>query len=431
MISRLHRGPRWAGIVPAAVAAGLLAAMFVSPAAALAKTKLVIATHFEAGQKEHLEPYFAEYMKLRPDVEIEHLVIPFDSYLQKIQVAHAAGAAPDIVHLYSLWGAQFVAQKMLTTPPPAVQDEIAKNYVAGAVGGATVEGKAWGYPTEIDNYMLLYNKRILSEAGYGAPPRAWDDLIRTAKRLSVRDSAGKMTRAGFAYLQGWDSAVVHPYLALLYSNGGEMFAPGFTESWLDKPQAVQALAAEVRMFTEGGTEQGTSLWTFPSGNVAMVVMAPWWESALKQAMGANFADVGVAPIPVLQRPSSVMYTWFFAVEQSSKHQREAWEFLQWLNGKREDARTSRAGDFLVQLGIIPSRHIDVQNHPDSLMDAYTKPFIDALPYSRPEPNVYRGQEIKVILMNQILKAWRGSTPARAALADAKRLIDPILAEYYK
>ena len=69
-------------------------------------------------------------------------------------------------------------------------------------------------------------------------------------------------------------------------------------------------------------------------------------------------------------------------------------------------------------------------HPAQLADAYTKPFVDFLESSIPEPNVYKGQEIKEILWAEIENAWYGRKAPRNALLDAKQRIDAILKEYY-
>src|SRR5690606_23386476 len=119
----------------------------------------------------------------------------------------------------------------------------------------------------------------------------------------------------------WDSAVVHPYLALLFSEGGRLFTGDHRESLLHTAEALTALERQVRLFQEGATDPGVDLWGgFPGGRVAMLVMAPWWESALKTAMGDRFQDVGVAPIPGGKTGSkSLLYTWFWAVNDQSAH----------------------------------------------------------------------------------------------------------------
>ena len=48
----------------------------------------------------------------------------------------------------------------------------------------------------------------------------------------------------------------------------------------------------------------------------MIIMANWWESALKGGMGDKFADIATAPIPVGpsgDKPRSISYSWMTVV----------------------------------------------------------------------------------------------------------------------
>ncbi|MCR4427505.1 MAG: hypothetical protein NUW23_15200, partial [Firmicutes bacterium] len=95
-------------------------------------------------------------------------------------------------------------------------------------------------------------------------------------------------------------------------------------------------------------------------------------------------------------------------------------------------QTTRMGDYLVQrVGAIPSRKIDIENHPRDLNDQYTATFVQELKNSIAEPNVAQGAEIKIILMNEIMAAWYGQKDAKTALDSAAVQINAILAQQYK
>jgi multiple sugar transport system substrate-binding protein len=395
------------------------------------KTTVTVAAHYGQGQKEFLLPYFDEYEQLNPDVDLVYQEIAFDDYLQTVLTARIAGQAPDIYHLYSLWGAQMAQNRVLDTPPAEVSAMVSEGFVPSAVDAVTINGRQWGIPTEINNYLLIYNKRLLQEAGYSAPPSTWDELVEMAAATTKRNAQGKITQAGYAFLQGWDSAVVHPYLALLYSLGGEPFSEDFSDSKLTSEESLRALNMQLGLFEAGATDPSVQVWDFPSGSVAMMIMAPWYKSALRAAMGDEFeSTVGVAPIPMGENWKTVQYTFFYAVDSNSRVKPEAWAFLRWLNEARADGSGSRMGDMLVTLGAIPSNQADVEAHQDELGDFFMAPFIDALDVSVPEPNVVQGQEIKTILMNRIVEAWHEQLTPEQALERADREIDDILFEFY-
>lgn len=149
-----------------------------------------------------------------------------------------------------------------------------KNYHPVAVKGATIDGKIRGIPTEIDNYCLVYNKALLRKEGFTEPPKTWEELITMGKKLTKYDARGRITQYGFVFLAGWDSAVVHPYLSLVYSNGGRFLSSDSKRCLLDSREAISALEAEVRLFKEKITDLSGNVFDFPNGNIAMMIMAP-------------------------------------------------------------------------------------------------------------------------------------------------------------
>lgn len=425
MLQRLGRVRLLLVCLAVSLALGLVV---VIPNTASAKVKIVVASHYGQGQKEYLLPYFEEYMKLHPDVEITYQEITFADYLQTVMTSRVAGKAPDIYHLYSLWGVQMVGNGALDRPPASIQKMVRQSFVPSSVEAVTMNGQIWGIPTEIDNYMLVYNKRLLKEAGFNGPPRTWDELLKIAKACTKRNAEGKIVQAGFALERGWDSAVVHPWMALLYAQGGSLFSKDFSRATFNGPQGVKALEQEVALFKEGATDPTVSVWDFPTGTIAMTIMAPWYKSTLQKAMKDRFTDVGVAPIPAGPAGNkSVQYTFYWAVDSKSKVKKEAWAFLQWLN-EQHPGQSSPMGNFLTKLGAIPSGKNDIAAHKAELGDAFMEPFVNALKYSVPEPNVVQGQEIKTSLMNHILEAFYQKVTPKQALDAAAKEINAILAE---
>lgn len=420
---------RWLVVlVGLAVAAGVTA----SPAHAQEKIRLVLSIHTDFN-REGLDKYLRLYEQLHPNIEIVKQATPFEDYLKKIQIDAASGRTADLYHVYSLWGVDLARSGLIDRPPEYVQQDVRDNYVPVAVDGATIDGMIWGIPTEVDNYALVYNKRLLAEAGYAEPPKTWSELVEMAKKLTKVDARGNITQYGYTFLTGWESAVVHPYLALLYSNGGEFLSPGYKRCLLSQPAGVEALEAQVRLFKEKGTDIRGSVWDFPNGNIAMMIHAPWNENNLKTTMGDRYADVGVAPVPVMKKPATVLYTWFAAVSNQSKHKKEAWDFWMWFTSQVSGPnQTTRMGDYLAQeVGAIPSRRIDIENHPRELQDQYTAVFVQELKNSIAEPNVAQGAEIKTILMNEITEAWLLRKTPKQALDSACAQIDAILTKYYR
>ncbi len=320
----------------------------------------------------------------------------------------------------------------MDAPPANIQEAVRLLFVKPALDGVTIDGKIWGVPIEVNNYALVYNKKMLAEAGFKKPPRTWAELVDMAVKLTKKNPDGSVARYGFAFLAGWDSAVVHPYLSLLYSNGGEFLSKDFKTCYLDRKEAIEALEAELELFKKGATSTAASVWNFPTEKVAMIIMAPWYENSLKVALKERCAEtVGVAPIPYLKKPATCGYTWFIGVDSGSKNKKEAWEFIKWMTIDTQPNGTTRMGELMAKtIGAIPPRKTDITKFPDELNDLYTATFVKELVRTIQEPNVAQGQEIKTILMREIVEAWNGRKTAEQALKDAKKKIDEILKENY-
>jgi multiple sugar transport system substrate-binding protein len=397
------------------------------------KVKLVVLTHWgTAEQKDPLEKIFAEYGQTNPNVQIELQTVAFDDLLNRITTGQLGGDAPDIYHFYNLWLPDFVGSELLSATPDDVSSDVSAAYGAGTVGGASYNGKVWGYPTEVNDYQLIYNKKAFEEAGVSAAPVTFAEFRDTAQKLTKKDSGGKVTQAGFMFLSGWDSGVVHPWTSLLWSNGGQYVADDYSKALFNSQAGIDTLQLETDIVNDGSAilaklEDAD----FEAGRVGMTIMANWWGATLR-ASNLGIDNVGVAPIPHGDGGSSValQYEWLWGVGNTSQRSEDAWTFLKWLNSPRDGAEASSPmGEFLTSaLNAIPGRTSDQTAHADLLSDPFVKPFVDAFATSRSEPIIPGAQEIKTGLQKQIEAAWAGQESPTDALNQAAEDADRILKE---
>ena len=187
----------------------LLMALSIYSVSSQEKIKLILSIHTDFN-REGLDDYLRLYEQLNPHIEIVKEVTPFEDYLKKIQIAEVSGRGADLYHVYSLWGVELVRSGILDEPPAEVKEDVMKNYVPVAVSGVTIDGDIWGIPTEIDNYMLVYNKRLLAEGGYTEPPKTWDELVEMA-RTSLNSMIKAISRN--TGLPSWQDGI--PRLSIL------------------------------------------------------------------------------------------------------------------------------------------------------------------------------------------------------------------------
>jgi multiple sugar transport system substrate-binding protein len=166
-----------------------------------------------------------------------------------------------------------------------------------------------------------------------------------------------------------------------------------------------------------------------NGTVSMAMRASWTRANFREVMGPDFAQkIGVAPIPAGTDWRTVAYAFFYAVDARSPVKDEAWKLIAWLNTPRPDGKGSPMGEVLADLGALTGSRADLAAHPEVYADPFTKPFVDALERSVPEPTHPATREMEAALQRAVERALRGEATARDALQTAAAEIDDLLAQ---
>ncbi|MFF9087468.1 extracellular solute-binding protein [Streptomyces sp. NPDC014991] len=396
---------------------------------------LTLLSHYASGAlKDALQGPVDEWNATHERVKVRTEAVEFTDLLTTLTVRQAAGQGADIIHPYCLWTGQLVRAGVLRPAPPEHAGEITRGYSAAAVGAASVGGKVYGYPTEVQTYALYYNKRLLRAAGVDGPPRTWRELEEAARRTTRRDRYGNTLVQGFGLSTIDDSTTVGQTLALLNAAGGRFVSVDGRSTAIDSPAGRAVFDLERRLVAAGASAPGVNVYkAFPSGQVAMVVSAGWWTADLKTLMGEDYRDVGVAPLPRREAHDAraTLSTGFLlGVNTASEHPREAWEFLHWLNTGKvpvtsagKGAAATRMSVLQVSVGSLTGRAEDMRALLGEGSDSNLRPFRDALAYAVPEPNVPGAQQAKSLLRKNIEALWTGQRSTDEALRAIRRQVD--------
>ncbi|MFJ4467823.1 ABC transporter substrate-binding protein [Streptomyces sp. NPDC089424] len=396
---------------------------------------LTLLTHYASGVlKEALQGPVDEWNAGHDRVKVQTKAVEFTDLLTTFMVRQAAGQGADILHPYCLWNGQLVQAGVLRPAPREYAEEITRGYSRAAVDAASVRGQVYGYPTEVQTYALYYNKRLLREAGVDRPPRTWRELEETAYRTARQDRFGNTLVQGFGLSTADDSTTVGQTLALLSAAGGRFVSEDGRSTAIDSPAGRAVFDLEHRLVTGGASVPGVNVYkAFRSGQVAMVVSAGWWTGSLKTLMGEEYRDVGVAPLPLPAadgKRATLSTGFMLGVNAAGRHPAAAWEFLRWLNtekvrveGAEPGGRATRMSSLQVSAGSLTGRADDMRTLLGAHSDANLRPFLDALAYSVPEPNVPGAQQAKSLLRKNIEALWTGQQSVDQALRTTRRQVD--------
>lgn len=422
----------------------MIAAALLVAGTAIAQVNISYLTHWPPETVDLLEAAITKYEAANPGVNIEVRAVPFGNLLSTLRSQAASPSGPTITGIYELWLPELVQAGIADVAPDAFTADVKANWPAGLVGSVSVADQVYGYPNEVNLYALNYNKRLFAEAGIAGPPTTWDELIDAAEKLTKRQG-NTVVQQGFGLINSWPAGVVHPWLSFVYSNGGN-FLDGHSAS-LDAAatEAVTELyhrlifdakVTDPAMGTANASTTGPYLQNFTNGQTAMIVMANWWQSALKDSMGDSFDDIATAPIPVGPNgttPHPVSYAWLTMVNSNATAEQRtaAWEFLKWLDGPDSGVNGSSAmGDILSSMGIIPSRNSDVEAHQAELSAPFLEGYVSQLANAIPFPTVLGGEEISNTLQGWIERLEFGQASVADMTKQANQEIDAILSRYY-
>lgn len=413
---------------------------------ATGKVSLTYLTLWPAPQVAVFQKAVNQYEKLHPNVAITIRSVPFGNLLSTITTDSLSSNGPTMFDIYDLWLPSLAKDGIVAAAPSGYASDISANYGANIVSSTDYKSATYGYPNEVDDYALDYNKALFRQAGIQSPPRTWTQLITDAKALTKYNSSGQISQQGFGLITSWNSGVVHPWLAMVQSDGGHLLnsnhQPQLTSS---ASEAVTKLYSNLvtkykvtspAMSVANASTTGPYLNNFAAGKTGMIIMADWWESDLQSSMGSKFSDVGVAPIPVGPNGTgshTVYYSWMSTVNAhaTSAQQKAAWAFLRWVNSPASGSNGSSAmGNLLASEGIMPSRNSDISAQKARLTTPFMKPYVQALKTAYPFPVVFGGDQLTTDVQNALESVIYGQSSPSDALKSGQTTIAELLSQYY-
>ncbi len=195
---------------------------------------------------------------------------------------------------------------------------------------------AYGIARDV-NHLFMYRKDVFEAAGLTMPANpTWDEVAQLSAQVDGAQAGMKgICLRGQA---GWGQ-VFAPLTTVVNTFGGTWF----DEDWNAQVNAapfVEATQFYVDLVQQHGEPDAANagftecLNALTQGGVAM-----WYDAT--SAAGSLEADdspvkgkIGYAPAPVKETDSSGwLYSWAFAIQESSQKKDDAWEFVSWASSQ--------------------------------------------------------------------------------------------------
>lgn len=313
------------------------------------KTEITFSYLWGGAEAEALEGIIADYNASQDKIVVKGVSSP-DGAKQLASMSSANGAFDISDNFGGNVGSW--ASKGILAPLDDSGIDFA-DFVPAAMSQVTYDGKVYSLPIAVHDYQLIYNKKLLAEAGI-EPPETMDELAAAIKALTKVDGDGNVTQLGLGY--AWLPTTM---TVLGYAFGGDWNAGGKptpTDANLVKAVNFYAenvvtpyTAAAVNKFIAGFGPYMSPEDAFATGKIAMVIDGEWRSASLGAVEGLEW---GVAPVPAATPElanSTVVEVSTLFIPANSQHKAEATEFLKYLVSPEVMAKFSHA------LGNLPGR----------------------------------------------------------------------------
>jgi len=258
---------------------------------------------------------------------------------QKVRIAFAGGATPDVVS--AVWADELAGYAMRGALTP-LDDWLrrsgrsGKDYMPGVWRMLQYGGHTWGLAVTTNTNLMVYNQAIFQAAGLDPmrPPRTIAELDHAAAACTRRNPDGSFLRYGFrpSDLVAWG-----------YVFGGRWYDPTTRRVTANDPHNVAALRwmasyakqydiSRMTSFESTFGAMGTPNGPFFVGKIAIWNAGEWAREHIRRYAPAMDWGYFSLPFPPGGRPHTTTTGGsVFVIPAACRRKAAAWEFLSWIS----------------------------------------------------------------------------------------------------
>jgi multiple sugar transport system substrate-binding protein len=387
-----------------------------------------ILTQDQAGMKPaEIDQIARDFEAANPDIKVSMEYVGYDYIHDKIVTGMAATPpAYDASMIDVIWPDEFIKNGYLLDVTNRITADMKSGILPASWNGVTRNGKVYGMPWLMDVKYFMYNKQMLTAAGFNNPPTTWEELLTQATAIKTKGLAE------FPITWSWNQkeGVVCDFTVLLYGNGGTFLdasGPAFNNdkgvqvlTWmkttiddgLTNPSAISSdeMAVETDFLARKSAFAVNWLFQYADSN--------------KPEMSQIVGQAAIAPMPVFAagqaagiKGSSVDGSSSFAIMATTPYPDQVWKFLTYL--------TSNAVQIKYSAEMLPIWQADFQGADLATLEnaSPTNPitvpaFLGQFPYANERPTVPYYNEASAALQLAIQEALTNIKTPQQALDEA-------------
>lgn len=353
-----------------------------------------------------------------PHIKVESVVQPYDGLHDSLVAGVAGGQVPDLMRMDIIWVPEFAKLGGLEPLDGyAGFNELKSQVFPGPLATNYYDGKYYGLPLDTNTQVVVYRKDFLAQAGLSEPPKTMDEFKAYAAQFKGADGKHALALGG-----------TYPWQLLpwFWTLGGQITSADYTRAtgFTNSPASVAALQTLADLFKQGSLApsmiggQPSSWDGIKGGQYGAVLEGPWFFAI----MGGDIGDQIVgAPVPAGPAGTlSVVGGEDIVMFAGARHKPEAWEFIKFMLSDEAQAAMARTGQMPVTFSASDSAAMKEVG--------YYGPYVEQLKTALPRTPVPTWNQIDKELGLAFEKVFRGEAEPQAALDEAAKNIDALLAE---
>lgn len=370
-------------------------------------------------EKQSQEELVAAFEAKFPAYDVELTYVPYPEMRSKLLTAVQGGEGPDVVRLDGTWVAEMAEAGVLQPLGDLVSADDKADFLEAPFATGQYRGQQWAVPSTVDVLALLYNKRLLKEAGFEAPPETMDEFVQMAKKLTNPKKGVwgfNAFHAGYWYLPfawAYGGGMVTEERQILINNEGSLQA---LQLYVDLVHKYKVSPKEIDI----PNDYPNAAEGFKEGKWAMTINGPWEVSnyLTGKEFKNNLDNLGIARIP--RGPAgfgSPIGGGDYAIAAKAKDKKVAYDLITFLNSTESQVKLA------VQNNLLPTRksaYADPKVKDNRTLSA----FLSQLEVARARPRIpeveslFRdfdpliqaavlGQKTPKQALDELAKAWEG------------------------
>jgi multiple sugar transport system substrate-binding protein len=377
------------------------------------------------------------FHKQHPDIKVTLEPVSYGEKETKYTVESAAGRAPDVFHVHAFSLPMFFGKGFAKDLTPFIEKEgpgFLDAWYPLPLELMKHSGKMHAMPGDYMTMVLFYNTNMFKAAGLdpNKPPKTTDEFLAYAKKLTRdTDGDGKIDQWGFGTVGAKSPGFSMRFGPFLWSFGADYLTPDMKRSALDTPEAKEAFAFFVELYTKhkvvppGLTAMNPQevRTQFAQKKVAMILGSGWTPPIVNKInpdLNA-FEVLKCAPAPVKRKQATAIWLSSWVMSPSTKHPNEAWELMKFITSKDIELK------WFVDNRVTSSRKDVSGVAPEILNDKFASVMASQLPYGKVEPQIKQWPEIMDTFTTSLQESIVGMKTPEKALSEAHERINAILA----